>query len=333
MRRTETTGSQMFFDMISNCKIITNFNIKTITIYLLIFQNAKSLLPVAVRSVVFEDHQSGKRLTGSLLESEVGLNENKCALACNRHLKCRSFNFCSSFKCQLNSEDAFSVSSNFTSLLLDDPLCSYHGMLRDHVPECIEDGKSKNIRNDFYTGSCQINEKRVDEVFGPWEQMPTIETANEWRKYYTRKQLLQSAHGGIISNEGTVRNIEWFKRVDSSPKNWTEAEASCEQEGGTLFYNLNGTEEQLNFFYDTFGDISYWMGVFAAGEVREDRWRTVRGDILSTDKLKWDIDHPKLNRADRSNILLTYSHQKSKREYLTNKNPSHTKYFFCDMLG
>ena len=187
---------------------MTILNNKLFIIYLLIYQNAKSLVPVAVRSVVFEDHQNGKRLTGSLLESEVGLNENKCALACNRHLKCRSFNFCSSFKCQLNSEDAFSVGSNFTSLLLDDPLCKYHGMLRDHVPECIEDGKSKNIRNDFHPGSCQINKKRVDEVFGPWEQMPTIKTANEWRKYYTRNQLLQSAHGGIISSEGTIKVIE-----------------------------------------------------------------------------------------------------------------------------
>ena len=335
MRRTETTGSQMFFDMISNCKIITNFNIKTITILLLIFQNAKSLLPVAVRSVVFEDHQSGKRLTGSLLESEVRLNENKCALACNRHLKCRSFNFCFSLKCQLTSEDAFSVGSNFTSLLLDDPLCSYHGMLQDHRAECNEGEITKNIQYDAYPGSCQINKKRVDEVFGPWEQMPAIETANEWKKYYTRNQLIQSAHGGIISSEGTVKNIEWFKRVDSAQMNWTVAEATCEREGGTLFYNLDGTEEQLDFFYDIFGERSYWMGVFAAGEVHEDRWRTVRGDILSTDKLKWDIDNPKLNRADRSNILLSTFNEKSKpkRVYLTNREPSKTKDFFCDMLG
>ena len=291
------------------------------------------VLPVTVRSVIFEDRQNGKRLIGSLLETQKTFFENKCALACSRNPKCRSFNFCSKMKCQLSSEDAFSIGVSFTSLMHNDPYCNYHGMLLDHVPKCNEGKITKNIQNDLYPGSCQINHKRVDEVLGPWQPMPKIHTEIEWRKYDMRKTLVQSAHGGIASNESTARNSEWFKRVHSAQMNWTEAEASCEQEGGTLFDKLDGTEEQLDFFYDTFGEASYWIGVVAAGEVQEDRWKNVRGDILSTDKLKWNIDHPRLNRVARSTILLTYSHQKSKREYLTNKNPSHTKYFFCDMLG
>ena len=101
--------------------------------------------PVATRSVVFEHILRNKRLAGSVLESWRSLSLITCSMKCSKHPKCRSFNFCFSQTCELNSEDVFSngwvTSDLFQFQSVHD--CSYVGMMKKDLPFCKEGSEMK----------------------------------------------------------------------------------------------------------------------------------------------------------------------------------------------
>ena len=289
------------------------------------------LPPVAQKSSVFEDLIPHTGLFHNVLEMREQYSMSSCARACNYRPLCRSFTFCSSLRCYLNSEDIYS-SGGDTSLMQDSSYCNYLGMLRNHAPECIEGPIAKDIKDDEDPGTCKFNKKRVDQVLGPWELMSPIHTTNEWRVYDTRKQLVAGAHGGKTSPDGVVKNHEWLLRSDLGRMNWTEGKDFCEKLGGAMFYNLDGTKEQLDFVYDTFGDDTYWIGVSAVGGVNRGQWETVRGMAISSDKLLWKSgDYPK-NDTDFTHVMLTYSQKSNRRDYLKNNLPSYNRFVVCDMI-
>ena len=256
-----------------------------ISLFLLHVANSR-FRPFIVRSIDFEDLRHGKLLKDSVLETFWGLRSvTSCALACGTHPKCRSFTFCKSLKCALNREDMFS--GDHMELLIDDGNCLYGGMLRESVPACYNGRDFKDIQDDIDPGACEINQKRIDAGMGDWLDMPIFREGSEYKKYQSRKITIFHGHGGFVPANITmqVRVVEWYKVTLKI--RWDNAQAFCEQEGGNLFYRLDGTKEQLDFFYDTFGEYNFWVGVRAAGAVSEDSWINVKGETVSADKLFW----------------------------------------------
>ena len=157
--------------------------------------------------------------------------------------KCRSSNFCKNIFCELNSEDTF---SNPTDNIFseDAKSCDYSEMFQDDYPICAENGGSKDILDDGDPGYCAINEKRVDGTWGPWETEATEVTRTTWKKIEKRKYI-NGAHGGLSLPAENI--LEWYK-WERKPVSFNNAQIKCEEFGGKLFFNFNGTQKQPDFF-------------------------------------------------------------------------------------
>ena len=316
-------------------KTLGRFVIVLLATSLLVFQTANSRFrPFIVRSIDFEDLHHGKLLTKSVLATFWGMRSvTSCALACAVNPKCRSFNFCESLKCELNREDLFS--GDFMDNWVDDRNCLYGGMLQESIPECYDGEDFKDIRDDLDPGKCEINQKRIDADMRALEDMPTIqEKTNVQYKLFQSKEGVQFyGHGGFAPANNTVlvKVLEFYKvgTLQISQNGWNDAQAFCEQEGGNLFYRLDGTREQLDFFYDTFGDDNFWVGVKAAGAVSDNTWINVKGEAVGADKLFWG-NGLMLNHSDRAFVGLRYG--AGGRAYLKNQDPRHTN-GICDLLN
>ena len=95
-------------------------------------------------------------------------SEPKCALECNRHDQCRSFNFCGATTCEMNREDVFSTERG-EAILQDDENCCYFGMKRTSKPICHEQGTKVDIQTDEALSECQVSLKRIDAEWAPWQ--------------------------------------------------------------------------------------------------------------------------------------------------------------------
>ena len=320
-------------------KTLGRFAIVLLATSLLVFQAANSRFrPFIVRSIDFEDLHHGKLLTKSVLATFWGMRSvTSCALACAVNPKCRSFNFCESLKCELNREDLFS--GDFMDNWVDDRNCLYGGMLQESIPECYDGEEFKDIRDDLDPGECEINQKRIDAGMRALEDMPIIleKTNTEYKAYQTQSKETTQFHGHGGLNEVAPANktmqvkvLQWYKIGTLDRENgWYDAQAFCEQEGGNLFYRLDGTREQLEFFYDTFGDDNFWVGVKAAGAVSDNSWINVKGEAVSADKLFWG-DRLLLNRSHENFVLLGY--RAGERVYLRNQNPKYEN-GICDLVN
>ena len=309
-------------------------NSLALLLHLLFYERSNTLsLPVAHRHVIFEDFREKTRLTNSLLEFFKTASELSCALACGKNPLCRSLNFCTPWNCFLNSNDVFSIGTN-SSWIQQDPNCNYRGILRNHAPECIEGPVTKDIQDDEDPGSCKINKKRVDQVWGPWEPMVTIHMTTEWKKYQERKLSIPSAHGGMVFPErGTIRYDSWL-RLGYPAYGWDGANSYCQQIGGYLFHSLLGTKDQLDFFYNVFGDTSFWLGVFATESVEQNKWETIRGQSMDSNRIYWSEDgYPRLIMDHATHLSLSFCQETNERQYIENTDPRESHFPICDMLA
>ena len=96
--------------------------------------------PSAARFLVILAILQGKRLEGSVIESQRVHSRKLCAMECSKKRTCRSYNFCGLRKCQLNSEDVYSTLSG-DDLITNDPNCLYVEMRKDFWPSCEEKGQ------------------------------------------------------------------------------------------------------------------------------------------------------------------------------------------------
>ena len=193
--------------------------------------------PKAVRILPIDEYMISKRLkNGNLITTITTPSANFCALTCSTIPKCRSFNFCSAQISELNEDNVYSMGS---SILQDDAFCDYRGMLQDDQPECEELGSEKDINDDENPGTCAINLKRADSLWGPWETRLS-ESATEWKKYEWRKRGVN-----VIQEEERV--LYWYK-FSGGGKSWTDAKIYCGNIDGQLFWNVNGTKAQIDFF-------------------------------------------------------------------------------------
>ena len=86
------------------------------------------------------------------------------------------------------------------------------------------------------------------------------ETKSEWKITEKNNVLVYEEHGGKKNNKVDVVT-SWLKFI-RAPQSWAEAKVACENVGGHLFYELNGTDDQLQFLYDKMGGNMHWLGIY-----------------------------------------------------------------------
>ena len=210
--------------------------------------------PKAERSLEFADLRPGKYLSGSLIKTSFIVNKNRCSMECTREPICRSFNFCGRQKCELNRDDVFSIELQNQELLETRENCAYHGMKREHIPECDEQTLAKNIQ-DPSPGFCQIGGKRVDREWSSWEEKINSSSV-EYVVYNQREKLVDFAHGGKIGEEDSIHVTTKFILV-TAKKSWWQAKSNCDKLGGHLFSNLDGSTSQLRGIVSLLGHVVY----------------------------------------------------------------------------
>ena len=261
----------------------------SVTTPLLVLQPVEGLLTsVAVRSIAWEEVKAGKQMTGSCFFKTKTMSHGRCALKCVEAALCRFFNFCQPNLCILNS-DVFSIGRNL-SLLEDSPTCTYHGMAKDEEPFCKDAGVQKDVQDDDSSGVCEINMKRVDSQWGPWENEVQIDGQDEFKEIQKRQVIVDIAHGGIQSTDDTERTKYWLKFVPDSVI-WLKGKSTCESLGGKLFSHLDGTPAQLEFFVDKFGSTSMWMGLYRES-AESFQYITTEGKAVPDDLIYWHQKEP-----------------------------------------
>ena len=283
----------------------------------------RRIVPKTSRSVLFEDTKTGQQLTGSVIRTLPTASRIFCSLKCAQVARCRSFNYCEPNVCLLSSEDFYSV-GNSDKLAVRYPNCEYRGMKRDYVPICYERGILKPITDDDDPDNCNFTKKRIDGKYGQWMRNK-IHTLTEWKVFDVRETILNSAHGGILRD--TLQIHSWFK-TGSTNLNWMDSKIFCENMGGELFSAVNGTEEQLDFFYEVFGKARYWLGIYTNDF---QSWININGIEVPEEDLVWHRNHPKV-RSDYKYVTLAHNLVTSQAEYLKNKNEYlHGSRPLCDM--
>ena len=208
-----------------------------------------------------------------------------------------------------------------------DKSCTYRGMIKTGMPECVEFGSSRNISDDSQPDLCRIQKKPVFDVWSSWEEKVAVnKTFFEWKKIETRQRDV-IAHGdsGMIMKETKI--LEWYK-TDQSRGSWSVGKAVCEQMGGQLFYHVNGTKEQLDFIFNIFGEGKHWLGIFTKDL---EKWQTIDGGIIEPEMLFWGDGSP-AQLLDHVFVGLKYHRVKKQRHYLTNLKHDTLYAPLCDML-
>ena len=284
---------------------------------------ATAIMPEIFRNILFEDTKTGQQLTGSVIKTLPTVSKIFCSLKCAHLPRCQSFNYCEPSICLLNSEDFYSA-ANSDKLVVRYPNCEYRGMKRDYVPNCYERGILKPITDDDNPGNCNINQKRIDALYGPWTRHIN-QTDTEWKVFDVREALIQSGdHACVYGNTCWIQS--WFK-IGSDDKNWMDSKLFCEEIGGELFSDVDGTTEQLDFFFEVFGERKYWLGIYRT-DLRS--WRNIKGNEVPNEYLKWDVDYP-TNQSNHKYVLIYYKNSRSRPEYLKNKNQGLKALPLCDL--
>ena len=74
------------------------------------------------------------------------------------------------------------------------------------------------------------------------------------------------------------------KQNSIQKKTWDNAKEHCEQIGGTLFSDVDGSKEQLDFFHQRIGWKSAWLGIYT---VDRNSWLNTEGIPISDSRLHW----------------------------------------------
>ena len=266
------------------------FLFSTVYLYLLnVVIARRQLTTLSIQSVPFEDVREGKRFEndGSLLATKSFATQPECALRCNRHAKCRSFNVCSNHICQLNLDDIFSTVAK-DALLKKDEYCYYVGMKKTSFPNCQTRGEPVSIRedNDNAQGACEINLKRVDKQWTNWEP-ENIDTDSEYKVSRSRTVILEAAHGGV--SEGVPVEVTIWLRFISQKTSFVDAKANCERLGGRLFTGLDGTVSQAQFLFEKSGNEPSWSGYF---KINNAHFVDLDGKTVDNDVFNWRPENP-----------------------------------------
>ena len=290
---------------------------------LLLVQSLVTKTMRATRSVPLMDVRKGKRLVDASIKTYMRPLES-CALTCNKHPSCLSFNFCGRSTCELNNEDVFSTINSDQNLKAD-ASCRYVGMAKLDRPMCKELGKYKHIQDDANAGTCAINGKRVDAEWGEWKvDEPSVDTSTVWKQFEKREIIIEPAHGGKTATGSSRRIYSWLQWVTKS-KTWTQARDYCVQLGGELFSNVDGTKKQLDFFFDKLGQESHWLGIYTTDHVS---WFSVNGSTIDKYLLCWDPIQA-FNLENKQKHVASYILEKDGYKYLNDRNQGEMFWSIC----
>ena len=244
------------------------------------------------RNTIFEDVRMNMRFAGSPMKTVRVSSANGCAMICHRHPECRSFTFCQWSTCELFRDDVFSTAEYDTKLIADHS-CKYFGLKKDETPLCKEGKSVVSIQDSSNNGNCQISLKRVDREWTQWSQMDEIvDTGAEYKKMkiFEREITVLEAHGGKTGDDTRNRYTEtvyWLTFVKQL-MNFSEANATCESRNGHLFYDVDGTIEQLNWLNEKMDGKYYWLGIYTEDFIN---WISLDGEVLNS-KLLWKTGQP-----------------------------------------
>ena len=257
--------------MIRKCKI-TSGSIFSSDLLLLFY-----LLFYACRTISYGVQHRGKKLQNAApFKTEKHAKRRRCSSSCSKNPKCKSYNYCKQYFCELNAEDEFSNDTYFE----EDIHCEYGGMTREFMPECKEGEAVKDIESNK-TGPCQISQKKADPI---WVVTELIDIQNEtdYMKYET----------GFCIRGSHVENLDclptdktWIKFVNEN-KTYPEAEKHCADIGGQLFGEVEGSAANLQFVA-SYNSAVKWIGATKLVHIGEHfEWENLRGEFI-TNKLLW----------------------------------------------
>ena len=287
----------------------------------------------SIRNTPFEYFAGNKRfsLVEGVLENFQVSRASTCAKPCMWRPKYKLFNFCHRTSCELLSEDVFSTERGPDDLLMDSPNCKYMGMKKIDQPFCKVKGKLKSVTDDSGHEKCEINGKRVDKSWGPWELETVIDTSTEMKQVEKRRVSIDSAHGGKNSGE-SIRTVFWIQRIYEK-NNWEEARQNCEKIGGQLFDNLNGTTAQLDLMIRNMEitDDFYFLGAqkdTAASTV----YKNMHGQVIDPSLFVWAYSGEPSQWVNETKIGLYPRTDNRYSAYIYDLKFGWSKRSICDMM-
>ena len=195
-------------------------------------------------------------------------------------------------------------------------------MKKDDRAVCQETGVDRNVTDDSPTNWCEINHKRVDSVWSPWEYYFNA-TADEWRTIQIRTRYCVgfAAHGGRECTGRSEEILELLLTFGKIPVTWEEAQSFCEASDGELFYNVDGTIQQLIALTDKL-EGAFWTGIRGS----KGKWKGLDGQLIPEERLFWQLGWDFSSAGDSPNYVVA---NKNGLFHLTSAN--HWYFFICDM--
>ena len=288
--------------------------------------------PLVDRAIEFEDFRIHAKLEGYLLKKTVQLSKVRCAVSCLQTPACMSFNFYTNKMCELNSGDIFSLGSK----LVPDKNSVYHGMKRIAYPKCLEKGHPKTIRDDSPPNLCGINLKRQDEYCDDNEESVDVDSDKEWQRVVSRNYQI-ATHGGMeLGFKCEVLEVlEWYHFIRTE-MTFDEAESACRnQQDADLFYRLNGTKTQLQFFYAKLDSpICFWLGV-RRQEYDPERppvYVDVKGRFVPSDKIIFGVKLPEPSNGPNEPVLMGHRYERV-FDFIHDSNDDRPYLAVCDKIS
>ena len=152
--------------------------------------------------------------------------------------------------------------------------------------------------------------RRLPE-WGPWSQILEIDTSSEFKEVKKRECSMQR---NDCPGESTVV-LQWYVFIHEK-QYWAGARESCEEMGATLFWKLDGTREQLDFFYQKVFDQPFWLGI----TMKEyGVFQNLLGEDIPIRTFRWDKYEP--TRSSLESVIVAW-HENGERKYIHNCRPT-----------
>ena len=209
----------------------------------------------------FSEVQRGVRLLNYIIQRERSQRIQSCVISCTINPLCLSINFCEPNLCELNSISIHDARTD--QHVSDSTFCVFEGMKTTDRANCVEDFDPmsfKNIEDDENPGLCEINRKRLDSEWGPWQEEQK-QASNSLTRTFTRNCSVV-AHGGVDGCEGKRKEVEqeWMQFHRGRPWAYSSAKYLCESTGMLLWGAIDGSYEQIRMVSEYFDFEPFILG-------------------------------------------------------------------------
>ena len=186
------------------------------------------------------------------------------------------------------------------------------GMHQHFIPICKEN-------DDWSPSGCGTNHKKVDREWSNWKERTNI-TGDDFCKYRQKELIVHEAHG-CLQGEDPSRIILQHLKIVKDHLDWSNATSNCDEIGGKLFSNLDGTLDQIEMLLDLQGNESFWLGPL----MLYGQYLKLGGGVLSSYEIEWQSGAP-----DLLGPIYIYMDKYSRRAGQLNHSVELSS--FCNML-